>query len=349
MYNLESVVQCHVFIEDEIMASPNLSDKNVTIKPPKLLDQVRGKLRVKHYSLRTEHAYVGWIKRYIFFHGKRHPKDMEARDVEAFLTHLAVAGKVAASTQNQAKSALLFLYREVLEIQLPWLDNVTQAKAPKRLPVVLTVSEVQLVLSRLSGTHALIASLLYGGGMRLMEAVRLRVKDVEFARHEIVVREGKGFKDRVTMLPEAVVARLKAHLAKVKTLHDEDLAQGVGEVYLPFALDKKYPNAGREWGWQYVFPSKNLSVDPRSGKTRRHHVDEKGVQRAVKQAVRDAELTKPATPHTLRHSFATHLLQNGYDIRTVQELLGHSDVSTTMIYTHVLNKGGRGVVSPLDR
>ena len=295
------------------MAAPNFSDKSTTTKSPKLLDQVRDKLRVKHYSIRTEQAYVGWIKRYILFHGKRHPKDMGARDIEAFLTHLAVEGKVSASTQNLAKSALLFLYREVLEILLPWLDNITQAKAPKRLPVVLTVDEVQAVLSRLSGTHALIASLLYGGGMRLMEAVRLRVKDVDFARREILVREGKGFKDRVTMLPEAVIAALKTHLAKVKTLHEEDLAQGFGEVYLPFALDKKYPNAGREWAWQYVFPSKNLSVDPRSGKTRRHHVDEKGVQRAVKQAVRDAELTKPATPHTLRHSFATHLLQSGYD------------------------------------
>ena len=331
------------------MEHPNFSDKSTTANPPKLLDQVRDKLRVKHYSIRTEQTYVDWIKRYIFFHGKRHPKDMEAGDVESFLTHLAVVGKVSASTQNQAKSALLFLYREVLELKLPWLDKVTQAKAPKRLPVVLTVSEVQAVLSRLSGTHALIASLLYGGGMRLMEAVRLRVKDVDFARHEIIVREGKGFKDRVTMLPEAVTAPLKAHLARVKALHDEDLSQGGGEVYLPFALDKKYPNAGHDWGWQYVFPSKNLSVDPRSGKTRRHHVDEKGVQRAVKQAVRDALLTKPATPHTLRHSFATHLLQAGYDIRTVQELLGHSDVSTTMIYTHVLNKGGKGVVSPLDR
>ncbi len=318
-------------------------------QPPKLLDQVRDKLRVKHYAIRTEQSYVDWIKRYIYFHDKTHPKDLGAQDVEAFLTHLAVAGKVSASTQNQAKSAILFLYREVLEIQLPWLDNVTQAKAPKKLPVVLTVAEVQSVLSRLSGSHLLIASLLYGGGMRLMEAVRLRVKDVEFARHEIIVREGKGFKDRVTMLPESIVASLQAHLLKVKTLHDEDLAAGYGEVYLPFALDKKYPNAGREWGWQYIFPSKNLSVDPRSDKTRRHHLDEKGVQRAVKQAVRDAGLVKPATPHTLRHSFATHLLQSGYDIRTVQELLGHSDVSTTMIYTHVLNKGGKGVVSPLDR
>jgi integron integrase len=316
---------------------------------PKLLDQVRDKLRVKHYAIRTEQSYVDWIKRYIYFHDKTHPKDLGAQDVEAFLTHLAVVGKVAASTQNQAKSALLFLYREVLEIQLPWLDNVTQAKAPKKLPVVLTVAEVQAVLSHLSDSHLLIASLLYGGGMRLMEAVRLRVKDVEFARQEIIVREGKGFKDRVTMLPESIVVQLKTHLVKVKALHEEDLAQGYGEVYLPFALDKKYPNAGREWGWQYVFPSKNLSVDPRSGKSRRHHLDEKGVQRAMKQAVRDAGLVKPATPHTLRHSFATHLLQSGYDIRTVQELLGHSDVSTTMIYTHVLNKSGRGVVSPLDQ
>ncbi len=314
-----------------------------------MLDQVRDKLRVKHYAIRTEQSYVDWIKRYIYFHGKTHPKDLGAQDVEAFLTHLAVAGKVSASTQNQAKSALLFLYREVLEIKLPWLDNVTQAKAPKKLPVVLTVSEVQAVLSRLSGSHLLIASLLYGGGMRLMEAMRLRVKDVEFARHEIIVREGKGFKDRVTMLPESVAATLRAHLVKVKALHEEDLAAGLGEVYLPFALDKKYPNAGREWGWQYIFPSKNVSVDPRSDKTRRHHLDEKGVQRAMKQAVRDAGLVKPATPHTLRHSFASHLLQAGYDIRTVQELLGHSDVSTTMIYTHVLNKGGRGVLSPLDR
>jgi integron integrase len=335
--------------EEKLWTSPNFPDKYTMLNPPKLIDQVRDRLRVKHYSIRTEQVYVDWIRRYIFFHDKRHPKDMGAEDVEAFLTHLAVAGKVAAATQNQAKSALLFLYREVLEIQLPWLENVTQAKAPKRLPVVLTVTEVQTLLAHLKGTHLLIASLLYGGGLRLMEAVRLRVKDVEFSRREILVREGKGFKDRVTMLPEAVVATLKAHVAKVKTLHDEDLAQGYGEVYLPFALDKKFPTAGRDWGWQYVFPSKNLSVDPRSDKTRRHHVDEKGVQRAVKQAVRDAEIVKPATPHTLRHSFATHLLQSGYDIRTVQELLGHSDVSTTMIYTHVLNKGGKGVVSPLDR
>lgn len=318
-------------------------------QPPKLLAQVRERLRVKHYSIRTEQSYVDWIKRFIRFHDKRHPKDMGAPEIETFLTHLAVKGKVSASTQNQAKSALLFLYREVLEQQLPWLDKVTQAKAPTRLPVVLTVDEVQAVLKRLSGTHWLIASLLYGAGLRLMEAVRLRVKDVEFARHEIIVREGKGAKDRMTMLPESAIETLKRHLAKVKALHEEDLAAGGGDVYLPFALDKKYPNAGREWGWQYVFPSAKLSTDPRSGVIRRHHVDEKGIQRAMKQAVRDAKIAKPATPHSLRHSFATHLLQNGYDIRTVQELLGHSDVSTTMIYTHVLNRGGKGVVSPMDR
>jgi len=334
--------------EEKIKVHPNNSDISTTTNPPKLLDQVRNKLRVKHYSIRTEQSYTDWIKRYILFNGKRHPNELGGQDVESFLTHLAVEGKVAAATQNQAKSAILFLYREVLAVDLPWLDNVTQAKAPKRLPVVLTVIEVQTLLSRLTGTHSLISNLLYGGGLRLMEAVRLRVKDVDFARREILVREGKGFKDRVTMLPEAVVAPLKAHLVGVKALHDEDLTLGAGEVYLPFALDKKYPNAARDWGWQYVFPSKNLSLDPRSEKTRRHHIDEKGVQRAVKQAVRDIELVKPATPHTFRHSFATHLLQAGYDIRTVQELLGHADVATTMIYTHVLNKGGRGVKSPLD-
>lgn len=315
---------------------------------PKLLDQVRGKIRLKHYSLRTEQTYVDWIRRYILFHGKHHPRDMGAGEVEAFLTHLAVAGKVAASTQNQAKSALLFLYKEVLEIDLPWLNNVERAKAPKRLPVVLTRDEVQAVLSRLDGTHWLIASLLYGSGLRIMEGVRLRVKDVELSRREILVRDGKGFKDRVTMLPESLVNPLKAHLLRVKVLHDQDLAGGYGAVYLPYALEKKYPNAAREWAWQYVFPSANLAVDPRTGERRRHYLQDQAVQRAVKQAVRAAGLTKPATPHTFRHSFATHLLEGGYDIRTVQELLGHSDVSTTMIYTHVLNRGGKGVQSPLD-
>jgi integron integrase len=269
--------------------------------------------------------------------------------VEAFLTHLAVAGKVAASTQNQAKSALLFLYKEVLEAELPWLDNVARAKAPKRLPVVLARAEVQALLSRLEGTHWLMASLLYGAGLRLMECLRLRVQDVDFSRKEILVRDGKGFKDRVTMLPAALAAPLRAHLERVRELHRQDLAAGCGAVHLPYALERKYPGAARDWGWQYVFPSAKLAVDPRTGETRRHHVQDQALQRAVKQAVRDADLAKPATPHTLRHSFATHLHEGGSDIRTVQELLGYSDVSTTMIYTHVLNKGGRGVTSPLDR
>jgi integron integrase len=315
---------------------------------PKLLDQVRGKIRLKHYSIRTEQAYVDWIKRFILHNGKKHPNELGAEEVEAFLTHLAVQGRVAASTQNQAKSALLFLYREVLGDELPWLDNVEQAKAPKRLPVVLTREEVQKVLSQLEGQHRLAAGLLYGAGLRILECLRLRVKDVDFARKEILVRDGKGFKDRVTMLPQSLIPALQQHLERVKALHEQDLQAGYGAVFLPNALDRKYPNAAREWGWQYVFPSANLSTDPRSGEVRRHHVQDQAVQRAVKQAVRNAGLVKPATPHTFRHSFATHLLEGGYDIRTVQELLGHSDVSTTMIYTHVLNKGGRGVASPLD-
>jgi len=321
---------------------------SIPANPPKLLDQVQAVLRTKHYSIRTERVYLDWIKRYILFHDKTHPAQMGAAEVEAFLSHLAVAGKVAASTQNQAKSALLFLYREVLAIELPWLDNVTQAKMPQRLPVVLTASEVKSVLNRLDGTLWLMASLLYGGGLRLMECVRLRVKDVDFEMRQVTVREGKGFKDRVTMLPESSIAPLQAHLARVKALHDEDVAAGYGAVYLPYALDKKYPNAAKEWGWQYVFPARNLSLDPRSGVTRRHHVDEKSLQRAVKRAAQQAGIAKPVTPHTFRHSFATHLLQSGYDIRTVQELLGHKDVQTTMIYTHVLNRGGKGVQSPLD-
>jgi integron integrase len=273
---------------------------------------------------------------------------MGAVEVEAFLTHLAVDRNVSASTQNQAKSALLYLYKEVLGIELPWLDNVTQAKVPQRMPVVLTQAEVQAVLSRMDGTMWLIASLLYGSGLRIMEALRLRVKDVDFARREILVREGKGFKDRVTMLPVSLVAPLKTHLLKVQTLHQDDLSAGHGEVFMPMALDRKYPTAGRDWSWQYCFPSVKLSVDPRNKVIRRHHADEKTVQRAVKKAVKLAGITKLATPHTLRHSFATHLLAGGYDIRTVQELLGHADVATTMIYTHVLNKGGKGVSSPLD-
>jgi integron integrase len=322
------------------------------IEPPKLLDLVRGKIRLKHYSIRTEQAYVDWIKRYILHFDKAHPKDLGAREVEAFLTHLAVVGKVAASTQNQAKSALLFLYKEVLGQSLPWLDKVEQAKVPKHLPVVLSQAEVQKILSRLEGTHHLVVSLLYGTGMRILEALRLRVKDIDFARKEILIRDGKGFKDRVTMLPMTLIVPLQAHLARVKALHEQDLAAGFGSVYLPYALAKKYPSAELDWAWQYVFPSAKLSIDPREDSaiktSRRHHIQDQAIQRAVRQAVVDCELTKPATPHTFRHSFATHLLEGGYDIRTVQELLGHSDVSTTMIYTHVLNKGGRGVNSPLD-
>lgn len=316
---------------------------------PKLLDQVRGKIRLKHYSIRTEQAYVDWIKRFILHFDKQHPKDLGAAEVEQFLTYLAVQGNVAASTQNQAKSALLFLYKEVLGSELPWLDKVENAKRPQRLPVVLTQEEVRAILARLDGTNHLIVSLLYGTGMRILEALRLRVQDVDFSRKEILIRDGKGFKDRVTMLPLKLAAPLKAHLEKVKILHDEDLAKGYGAVYLPNALAKKYAYAARDWVWQYVFPSAKLSVDPRSDAvTRRHHVQDQAIQRAVRQAVVDAGITKPATPHTFRHSFATHLLESGYDIRTVQELLGHSDVKTTMIYTHVLNKGGQGVSSPLD-
>jgi integron integrase len=259
-----------------------------------------------------------------------------------------VRGRVAASTQNQAKSALLFLYRDVLRIELPWLDGVTKAKVPQRLPVVLTHAEVASLFAQLGPPYLLMAQLLYGAGLRLMECVRLRVKDLEFARAMIIVRDGKGQKDRVTMLPRSAASALQRHLRRVRLRHIDDLAQGNGAVYLPYALDGKYPTAAQDWGWQYVFPSAKLSIDPRSGVRRRHHLDEQGLQRAIKQAVRDAAIVKPATPHTLRHSFATHLLQSGYDIRTVQELLGHRDVSTTMIYTHVLNRGGRGVISPLD-
>jgi integron integrase len=308
---------------------------------PRLLDQVREKLRVKHYAIRTERAYLEWIKRFIRFHGLKHPASMGAQEVEQFLSHLAVEGKVAASTQNQALSALVFLYREVLGEELGWMDDLTRAKRPARLPVVLTQSETRALLARLDGRSWIMASLLYGAGLRLMECIRLRVKDVDFEAREITVRDGKGQKDRVTML--------RVHLAKVKALHEEDLQAGFGEVYLPFALDRKYRGAPREWGWQYVFPASQRSVDPRSGKERRHHLDEKSLQRAVRKAVREAGIAKPASCHTLRHSFATHLLQSGYDIRTVQELLGHKDVSTTMIYTHVLNRGGKGVRSPLDQ
>jgi integron integrase len=318
------------------------------VKSPKLLEQVRDKIRLKRYSLRTEQSYLDWIKRFILFHGKRHPNEMGIAEIEAFLSHLVTKGNVAASTQNQAKSAILFLYRQVLNIELDDFSNIAHAKTPKRLPVVLTVNETRQLLACLKGVYLLIGNLLYGTGMRLLECLRLRVKDIEFERREIIIREAKGGQDRITVLPLATIEPLKTHLLRVKQLHDNDLNAGYGAVYLPNALERKYQNANKEWAWQYVFPATQLSIDPRSNITRRHHLDEKNMQRAMKQAVRDCNLTKPATPHTLRHSFATHLLQAGYDIRTIQELLGHKDVQTTMIYTHVLNRGGKGIISPLD-
>lgn len=316
---------------------------------PRLLDQLRDQIRLKHYSIRTERVYCEWVKQFIRFHNYRHPEEMGAAEVEAFLSDLAVRRNVAASTQNQALAALLFLYKQVLKLDLPWLGEVVRAKKPVRLPVVLTVSEVQQVLAQLQGELWLAGSLLYGSGMRLMEVLRLRVKDVDFARHEILVRDGKGMKDRVTLLPQRLFTPLKQHLQTVRAVHQQELAAGRGDVYLPFALAKKYPKAPTDWAWQYVFPAAGLSVDPRSGAVRRHHLDEKRLQRAFKAAIHAAEIHKLATPHTLRHSFATHLLESGQDIRTVQELLGHADVKTTQIYTHVLNRSGLGVISPLDR
>jgi integron integrase len=314
----------------------------------RLLDQMRDVIRLKHLSIRTEEAYLSWAKRFILFHDKRHPKDMGAPEIRAFLTHLAIQGKVAASTQNGALHALLFLYRHVLHQPLPELDGLERAKRPHRVPTVFTREEVHAVLAHLSGMSHLMASLLYGTGLRLMECVRLRVKDIDFASQQITVRDGKGAQDRVTMLPQVLVAPLQRHLTRVKLLHEDDLTAGYGEVYLPYALARKNPGAGTSWEWQYVFPATKRSIDPRSGKERRHHVSETVLQRAVKQAIRQAKMPKQGSCRTLRHSFATHLLENGYDIRTVQELLGHKDVSTTMIYTHVLQRGGRGVRSPLD-
>jgi integron integrase len=319
------------------------------VQPPRLLDQLRDRLRSLHYSIRTEQVYVDWVRRFILYHGKRHPLEMGATQVECFLTHLAVERNVSAGTQNQARSALLFLYREVLDVELPWLMSVVSAKTSRRLPVVLTEREVRLLLLQLSGVNGLIASLLYGTGMRLMEGLRLRVKDIEFERREVVIRQGKGNKDRVTVLPESLLQPLREQVALVRALHHKDLAAGCGHVWLPDALALKYPSAARALGWQFVFPSPNRSIDPRSGVERRHHLTEQAIQRAVSGAAHRAGIDKPVTPHVLRHSFATHLLQAGYDIRTVQELLGHADVSTTQIYTHVMNKGGRGVLSPFDK
>ncbi|WP_426701355.1 integron integrase [Rhodanobacter sp. Col0626] len=318
-------------------------------KTPRLLDQVRARLRLKHYSLRTEQAYVGWIRRFILANEKRHPRDMGIAEVEGFLSALATRNQVAAGTQNQALSALLFLYREVLSIELPWMETVVRAKRPQRVPVVLSRDEVTRLLVMLEGCFGLMASLLYGSGMRLMECVRLRVKDVDFGLNQICVRDGKGGKDRHVPLPRRLCDSLRTQLDRVAVIHHQDLAEGHGAVWLPHALARKYPSAPREPGWQYVFPSGQLSRDPRGGELRRHHVDESGLQRAVRAARLKAGIAKPATCHTLRHSFATHLLEAGQDIRTIQELLGHKNIATTQIYTHVLNRGGHGVLSPLDR
>jgi len=312
-----------------------------------LLDRVRAAIRTRHYSFRTEKAYVFWIRRFLAFQGLRHPLEMGELEVTAFLTALATREHVSASTQNQAFSAILFLYREVLGRELRGLDQVPRAKPPVRLPLVLSRGEVATVLARLRGTPLLMASILYGAGLRLLECARLRVKDVDFERRELTVRDGKGRKDRVTLLPGGLVAPLSVHIARVTRLHVEDLSAGIG-VELPYALARKYPNASTELAWRWVFPAARVYVDRRTGEVRRHHLHESVLQRAVREAVVKAGLTKPATCHTLRHSFATHLLESGYDIRTIQELLGHSDVNTTMVYTHVLNRGGRGVLSPLD-
>jgi integron integrase len=317
----------------------------------KLLDQVREVIRVKHYSLRTENTYVDWIKRFILFHGKRHPSTLGAEEVRAFLSHLATQRNVAASTQNQAFSALLFLYREVLKQDLPWINDIERAKQPAKVPVVFTPQEAKAVLGKMQGTAQLMAQLLYGCGLRLTECTRLRIKDVDFGYLHIIIRDAKGGRDRVTMLPVSLVEALRRQVEKRRILHEEDLEAGFGCVFLPGAITRKYPNAARELVWQYIFPTSRNCKDPRESEGSahgRHHIDESFLQRAVKTAVRAAGIRKPGSCHTFRHSFATHLLENGYDIRTVQELLGHKDVSTTMIYTHVLNRPGIGVRSPLD-
>lgn len=318
-------------------------------QPPRLLDQVRRAIRTRHYSRRTEKAYAGWVRRYVLFHGKRHPADMGAEEVTRFLTWLATDANVTASTQNQALAALLFLYREVLGVELPWLDDLVRANRPAHLPVVLARTEVRAVLDDLRGTPRLMAYLLYGAGLRLLECANLRVKDLDFEAHRIVVRDGKGGRDRVTILPALIESELRRQLERVRRLHDDDLSRGAGWVELPGALGRKYPNAGREWPWQWVFPATRTYRDRVTGQRRRHHLHETVLQRAVREAVRTAGIAKPATCHTFRHSFATHLLEDGYDIRTIQALLGHRDVRTTMIYTHVLNRGPGGVRSPVDR
>lgn len=315
---------------------------------PKLLEQARAAIRVRHYSIRTEQSYLRWMKHFILFHNKRHPAEMGEQEVTAFLSHLAVNRQVASSTQNQALAAILFLYKEVLKQPLDWMDNIQRAKKPTRLPLVFTREDARAILINLEGSKWIVAALLYGAGLRLLECLRLRVKDIDFGYKQITVRDGKGAKDRITMLPATVEEPLQRHMTKVRALHELDLREGYGEVFLPNALARKYPNAAAEWAWQYVFPAAKRSVDPRSNAIRRHHIPESVIQKSIKGAIRKAGIAKPGSCHTFRHSFATHLLESGYDIRTVQELLGHKDVSTTMIYTHVLNKGGKGVRSPID-
>ena len=314
-----------------------------------LFGVAREKMRTRHLALRTEQTYLQWMRRYVVFHRRRHPRSLGAAEVEQFLTHLAVHHKVSAPTQNQALQAILFLYRHVLDINLPWLDNVTRASRTKRLPVVLSRAEVRALLAQLQGTPWLLGNLLYGSGLRLMEGLRLRVKDLQLERGELIVREAKGGKDRVTMLPATLEGPLRAHLGRLHDWYEVERRQQRPGVSLPFALDRKYPHAALQWGWQYLFPSAELHKDPHNGRLVRHHLHEKALQRAVASAVRAAGITQPASCHTLRHCFATHLLEDGYDIRTVQELLGHADLKTTMVYTHVMTKGANGVRSPLDR
>jgi len=319
-----------------------------SLKGKKLLDQVSDAIRLKHYSYRTEQTYKDWIKRYILFHAKRHPKDMGVEEIQNFLSHLAAEKNVAASTQNQALSAILFLYRHVLCIEIEFPTDIVRAEKSKTLPTVLTHQEAIAVIHKMQGVPQLMTKILYGSGLRLMECLRLRVKDIDFGNHQILIRDGKGEDDRVTLLPDSLIPDLDLHLQTVALIHQKDLKQGFGAVYLPYALARKYPQANKEWIWQYIFPSLSRSTDPVSQKIMRHHADASVLQKAIRQAAKRANINKPVTPHTFRHSFATHLLQNGYDIRTVQELLGHKDVKTTMIYTHVLQRGGLAVKSPLD-
>ena len=314
----------------------------------RLLDQVKQVLRKRHYSYKTEGAYVSWIKRYILFNGKKHPAEMGEKEISRFISHLAINRNVAASTQNQALNAVVFLYKHILKIDLGDFGPMERAKKPKKIPIVLSKNEVELILSYLTGKHRLMVQILYGSGLRLKECLRLRVKDLDFERGQIIIIDGKGNKDRETMLPEKIQPILKDHLDKVKVIHEKDLKEGLGEVYLPYALERRYKSAAKDWRWQYVFPSSRISKDPRSGKNRRHHAYENTLQKAIKTAAKKAGINKLVGSHTFRHSFATHMLENGYDIRTVQELLGHEDVSTTQIYTHVMKKGGLGAKSPLD-